>query len=452
MHIPPPAHLFCKSLLCALVMVLAPWAQATDAPQAETAIKVEVLQTADGYQLVRGGEPYLIRGAGREFGDIASLAAHGGNSIRNWTTRNDVETAREVLDEAHAHGVTVALCLPMASEHWGFDYDDPVAVAAQREKFRGEVLAYRDHPALLTWIIGNELNYDYKNPKVYDAVNDISRMIHELDPNHPTTTTVAGLDADVVAVISERATDLDFVSFQVYGQLFILPDFIREIGYDRPFFVTEWGAIGWWEVPKTTWGAPIEATSTEKANTYLKGYREKLAPLEGQLVGSYVFLWGQKQERTPTWFGLFTEDGEETEAVDVMHYIWNGDWPENRTPQVESMVVNGQTAHDNVTLEAGEIYEALIDVTDHENESLTYRWELKPESEATQVGGAFEESIANLNGLVRSPGGTGNRSEPPTGSAVMLTAPPPGEYRLFAYAYDGHGNAAHANVPVLVVP
>ena len=412
-----------------------------DVEQSSTAVKVEIVQTADGYQLMRGGEPYVIKGAGLEFGDIASLAAHGGNSIRTWTTANDVETAQEVLDKAHALGITVALCLPMSSEHWGFDYDDPEAVSAQLESFRAEILKYRDHPALLAWIIGNELNYDYTNPKVYDAVNDVSQMIHELDPNHPTTTTVAGLGADVLKDIVERAPDLDFISFQVYGQLFILPEFIEDTGYDGPFFVTEWGAIGWWEVAKTAWDAPIEATSTEKANTYLKGYREMLEPLTGQLVGSYVFLWGQKQERTPTWFGLFTEAGEKTEAVDVMHYIWNGAWPENRSPQVRSMALDGKPATDNVTLSAGQTYDAVLDVIDHENDPLAYRWELKPESEATQVGGAFEESISNLDGLVVASAGT-----------ARITAPQPGEYRLFVYAYDDHGHAAHANIPFLVVP
>ena len=411
------------------------------AEETATAIKVEVARTTDGYQLVRGGKPYRIKGAGREYGDMALLAAHGGNSIRNWTTVNDVETAQEVLDAAHAHGLTVALCLPMASEHWGFDYDDPEAVAAQKEQFRGEVLKYRDHPALLVWIIGNELNYDYTNPKVYDAVNEISRMIHELDPNHPTTTTVAGLGADVLKDISERATDLDFVSFQAYGQLFQLPEFLQETGFDQPFFITEWGAIGWWEVGKTTWGAPIEATSTEKARTYMRAYREMLEPLEGQLIGSYVFLWGQKQERTPTWFGLFTEAGEETEAVDVMHYIWNGSWPENRSPQVNSMSLHGQSAIQNVTLTAAQTYDAAVDIVDPDGDSLTYRWELKPESEATQVGGAFEESIANLDGLVSADSTT-----------ARITAPAPGEYRLFVYAYDGQGHAAHANIPFLVEP
>ena len=57
-------------------------------------------------------------------------------------------------------------------------------MAAQLEYARNEVMKYKDHPALLTWIIGNEANLNFRNPKVFDAINDISKMIHELDPNH----------------------------------------------------------------------------------------------------------------------------------------------------------------------------------------------------------------------------------------------------------------------------
>lgn len=31
----------------------------------------------------------------------------------------------------------------------------------------------------------------YKNPNVWNAVNDIANMIHDEDPNHPVTTMLA---------------------------------------------------------------------------------------------------------------------------------------------------------------------------------------------------------------------------------------------------------------------
>ena len=268
--------------ILALVMPLV----ATAGPTASGPVKVEVVRTDEGYALLRGGEPYTIRGAGMSVDDIATFVKRGGNSIRNWTTRDDVQNIRALLDSAHAHGVTVMLCLPMQAERWGFDYGDPAAVAAQLEAMRGEVLKYRDHPALLGWIIGNELNHDASNLAVYDAVNDVARMIHELDPYHPATTTIAGFDKGLVEEVQARAPDLDFISFQAYGMLFAFPELFEQAGFDGPFMVTEWGAIGYWEVGTTDWGAPVEATSSQKADVFLKAHETVLRKFDGRLLGS----------------------------------------------------------------------------------------------------------------------------------------------------------------------
>jgi exo-beta-1,3-glucanase (GH17 family) len=403
-------------------------------------VKVEIVETEDGYQLLRGGKPYFINGAGMGIDDIERFASHGGNSIRNWTTVGDYQETEALLDAAYEHGVTVALGLSVKPERHGFDYDDSDAVAAQLEFLRGEVLKYRDHPALLLWIIGNELNHSYTNPRVYDAVNDIAEMIRELDPNHPTTTTTSGFSPEVNAEILARAPALDFISFQMYGSLFDLPKRIRASGFDRPFMMTEWGAIGYWEMETTDWGIPFETTSSEKADVFLRAHTEILAPLEGQLIGSYVFFWGQKQERTPTWFGMLTEDGRITEVVDVMHYIWTGEWPANRAPRVDAIRLDGKGDRKSVVLAADQQYLAEIDVVDPDGDPLTYWWELKPESAATSEGGDFEAPIANLEGYLAEPSAAG----------TTLTAPSPGNYRLFAYAADDHGHVAHANIPFLV--
>src|SRR5512145_1132331 len=80
----------------------------TDGP-----IKVEVVRTDTGYVLMRGGKPYVVRGVGMAVDDVARFAAQGGNSIRTWTTANRPQDIGKLLDEAHKHGVTVALTLPM---------------------------------------------------------------------------------------------------------------------------------------------------------------------------------------------------------------------------------------------------------------------------------------------------------------------------------------------------
>jgi hypothetical protein len=433
-----------STIAVALLLGASIWATTAYAEpgiQTEGPVKVEIVTTDSGYALLRGGSPYRIRGAGMSSGDVARFAAHGGNSIRTWTTQHAQISTRALLDEAHANGVTVALGLSMGSERHGFDYDDAEAVAAQLEATRVEVLKYRDHPALLFWIIGNELNHSYTNPRVYDAVNDVARMIGELDPNHPKTTAIAGFKDDVITEIRHRAPALDFISVQLYGSLFALPDRIEAFGFEDPFMVTEWGTRGYWEIDKTDWGAPIELTSSAKANVYQRGYTEILQPLAGQLIGSYAFYWGQKQERTPTWFGLLTERGERTESIDVLQYLWTGRWPDDRTPQLLSLQLDGKKAHASVRIESGGTYYAHADAVDPDGDQLAYRWELKPESTATQSGGDYEPSIESSEGFISGD----------AGARVMITAPPPGAYRLFVYVIDGAGNAAHANLPFLSV-
>jgi hypothetical protein len=427
-------------LLAAVPLLLLMTACSPEPGEADSAIRVEVVETGSGYQLVRGGEPYEIRGAGMGRNDIERFAAHGGNSIRTWSTNSDYQDTAELLDEAHAHGVTVALGLSMTAERHGFDYDDPEAVARQRETIREEVLKYRNHPALLFWLVGNELNQSYSNPAVWDAVNDVAEMIHELDPNHPVTTPISGFKPDVIADIQARAPAVDFISFQMYGSLFGLPERIAETGFDAPFMMTEWGTIGYWEMEKTSWGTPVELTSSEKADIFLRAHNEVLAKFDGQLIGSYVFFWGQKQERTPTWFGLLTERGELTEAAGAMQYIWTGKWPANRTPHVEAIRLDGKGYKESVVLAAGESYDAEFDVVDPEGDPLTFRWEVKPESDSKKSGGDREERLPNLEGLLSNPGA----------SQTAITVSKPGTYRLFAYAYDGNDHAAHANIPFLV--
>lgn len=405
----------------------------------ETAV-VQLQETNGKFDLMVNNKPFYIKGAGLEFGDVPSLADHGANSFRTWRTENGRKSAKEVLDEAQKHGLMVTMGIEVGRERHGFDYDDREMVEKQLEQIRDDVVELKDHPALLIWGIGNELNLHYSNPKVWDAVNEISEMIHEVDPNHLTTTSLAGIAQKEVTLIKERAPDLDILAVQMYGDLPDVPRLIREYGWEGPYMITEWGATGHWEVPATSWGAPIEEHSTTKAANYLKRYKGGIEADSMQCIGSYVFLWGNKQERTPTWYGIFLADGQETESVDVMHYIWNGEWPENRTPQINSFTIEGKSAYDNVTLESGKSYEAFANITDHENDPLSYRWEILPESTDLGEGGDYEEKPEPVQGF----------KVMEKGNTLEFKAPEKGAYRLFVYAGDGHNHSATANIPFLV--
>lgn len=432
-------HTIIICLFCLFSCAEAPQNITAELPK-EKPVKVTLTNTKGKYQLFVNGEPFYIKGAGLEFGNIAAVAKHNGNSFRTWRTDNGKQTGKEVLDEAYKNGLMVTMGIEVARERHGFDYNDTVAVKKQLERIKKEVMALKDHPALLIWGIGNELNLRYTNPKVWDAVNDISKMIHEVDPNHLTTTMLAGISQNEIALIKERCSDIDILSVQMYGDLPNLPKLIREYGWEGPYIVTEWGATGHWEVPKTSWEAPIEENSTLKAANYLKRYKGGIEADSLQCIGSYVFLWGNKQERTPTWYGVYLEDGKETESVDVMHFVWNGKWPKNRTPQIVSYTINGKTAYENIMMDTGKPYTASLKISDFENDPINYTWEILPESVELSDGGDHEvrpktvefETVSQNNGQ------------------LTFKAPAVGNYRLFVYADDGHGHAATANIPFKV--
>ncbi len=425
--------------LCSLLVACATEAKE---PQEDVdgPVKVELKNEEGKYQLYVDGEAFWINGAGLEFGNVESLAAHGANSFRTWRTDNGQSSGKEVLDRAQANDLYVTMGIEVARERHGFDYDDEAVVAEQFERIKEEVLLYKDHPALIIWAIGNELNLDATNPKVWNAVNQISEYIHEVDPNHLTTTTLAGISPELVADIKERTPDIDLLSIQMYADIVNLPRKIEESGWEKAYMVTEWGATGHWEIAKTEWDIPIENQSSLKADLYLERFQTAIEPYTDQCVGSYVFLWGQKQERTPTWYGMFLDSGEETESVDVMHYLWNGEWPENRTPSLDSFVLDNKTAYENVYLEPGESYTAQVMSSDPDGDELVYRWDIKTESTDLGHGGDLESVPQSIEGLVSG-----------EGSSVTVAAPAePGAYRLFVYVLDGQNHAAHANIPFYI--
>jgi hypothetical protein len=402
---------------------------------------VRIVQTNGGYQLLVDHKPFYVKGAGLEFGSQEELAAHGGNSFRTWRTDNGSTTGQEVLDRAQRNGLRVMMGLEVGGERHGFDYNDETAVARQLERVKAEVLKYKDHPALIVWAIGNELNLDASNPKVWNAVNDISKMIHAVDPNHLTTTPIAGFKPELIRQVKTRAPDLDFLSFQMYADIVNLPRYLRAAGWTGPYMITEWGATGHWEVRKTDWGAPIENDSSTKADFYRRSFETAIQADPARCLGSYVFLWGQKQERTPTWYGMFLESGETTESVDVMQYLWTGAWPSVRCPRIRAAFLNGRTALQNISLAPNQSCRARVDAIDPNHLPLKYDWEVMAESTDLKRGGDFESKPKLLPGVVQTL---------QNGEVVLKAPPAPGAYRLFTYVFDGEGHAAHVNIPFYV--
>ena len=408
--------------------------QAPNDTSATKVVPVRVVRKGTGYELQRGGKPYFVKGAGG-LENLGMLKAVGGNSIRLWTT----DYAQPLLDSAQAHGLTVLLGLWLIPERDGFDYYDKKAVKKQVEELRKEVIRYRNHPALLAWDVGNEVEQGSGNPDVFDAIDDVARMIHEVDPNHPVISTF--IDPTVLKWMGNRGHELDFIAFNSYGNLRELRKYLEKVNWQHPYFITEFGPQGYWETLQTSWGAALEPRSAQKAKSVADFYQTGIQQQSSKCLGSYIFYWGNRQEATPTWFSMFTPTGERTELVDQMQYLWSGTWPANRAPQVSDIQFNQHFDNQSLRLRPGQTYPAFVTAQDQEHDSLRVAWEVRPESRWREDRKTLQIRDEPLPGLVLAP----NQFKTP-----VRTPTKPGAYRLYVTVTDGYGGASTANFPFYV--
>jgi hypothetical protein len=383
------------------------------------------------FELLRDGKPYFIRGAGGD-GSLEALAKAGGNSVRTW----GAEKLGAVLDEAHRHGLTVAAGIWLGHERHGFNYNDADMVARQYEEARRIILRHKDHPALLLWAIGNEMEGHGRgdNAAVWSAINNLAALAKKLDPNHPTMTVVAEIGGDRVKNIHRLCPDIDIVGINSYAGAVSLPGRYRAAGGTKPFILTEFGPPGSWEVKKTKWGAALEPTSAEKAVAYRRAYEGAVVAAKGLCLGSYAFVWGHKQEATATWFGMFLPDGSRLAAVDVMSELWLGRPPARRCPVIEVLTLDGpEEVAPGATVRAS--------LKSSGGKGARVRWVLQGEPSALGVGGDAEEVPPTYPEAIVKAGEKSAEVRMPKGG---------GGYRLFAYVRDEHGGAAVANVPLFV--
>jgi len=411
---------------------------ATAALAAQTPSKVSIVKTPQGpFQLLRNGQPYFVKGGAQRYLD--HLIAAGGNSVRSWGAATE-------LDALHQKGISIQFGLPVGKPRQGFDYRDKARVAKQLEAAVALVNKHKNHPALLIWALGNESELAAEEPErllLWEAVEQLAKAVKAADPNHPVITVLAGTSR--LAEVKRLCPSLDAIGINTYGGMLKLPEQIAAMGWDKAYLVTEFGPRGHWEVAKTPWGLPIEDSSTEKADFYLKAY-EHAVKNRPQCLGSYVFLWGHKQEKTHTWYGMFLPDGSPTGAIDSMAYSWTGKWPANRAPRTgpgkfKITALSGATPAEHV-YQPGAKLKCAVEASDPENDPLTISWDLRLDvADHPGRGGDREPDSAPVAGAVLSSSGA---------EAALQLPAAPGNYRIFVYVKDPAGRAATANVPIQV--
>ena len=391
--------------------------------------------TGQSYVLLRHGQPYFIQGGGGKT-HFDRLKQCGGNSIRTW---DDID-AEQILNQAQSLGLTVLLGLWVEREADGFDYHDQQAVDRQFERIRKTILKYKNHPALLMWCVGNEWAQDANTFEVFDEVNRIAAMVHQLDPNHPTTTAISPDSGRSIWLVRERCPEIDVLSVNAYGVMPMLQQFLREGGWKKPYLISEFGAKGYWEVPLTPWRTPIEPTSQQKCDFVRQTYQTYIGSRPPNCLGSYLFYWGVKQEETHTWFSFFDDAGRESPLVGLMQELWTKHPPTNQAPVIQKLLLDGKNTINLSVPVSANLHRVQLIATDPDGDPLTYNWQIKPSAQHTSD--YINTPVPPIEGLIATP----------TALETSFNLPQkPGMYRLFVYVYDTHRHVSTANLSLQIV-
>ena len=430
-----PKPLFVVLIVCSISLISA----CQQKPSATADATVYVKKDNGRFELYRNGKPFLIKGAAGHT-NLAKLKAIGGNTIRTYDTLN----LKPILDDAAAQGLAVMVGIPLPeSEYSATTYNKPAVAKKQFEDIKKFVNQYKDHPALLIWCVGNEVDFS-PNIKLLDFYREYNRivdMIHQDDPNHPVTTAMNNFYPKNLICIS-LFTDIDILSTNYFKSLDEMADDLTLVStiWRGPFIVSEWGIDGPWRAARNAWGARIEETSQKKAERYRHVYQ--FMPVNNSaFLGSLAFYWGSKQETTHTWFSMFDQDGRQSDAVGVMEENWTGRNSQPKAPDLDFMLINKKGAMENIILKPGVRAEASLSISSPDSSAFTV-WEIYPEDWFFPNNEKNNKKLKAVKDVFVA---TGYKT------ASFKAPATEGPYRIFATVYNKSGSFATCNTPFYVV-
>ena len=409
---------------------------------------VYIQKTSCGYELIRNGKPFYIRGAGgsSNFGELAEL---GGNTLRFY----DTIQIKKKLDEAHKNNLAVIIDIPIPQYHKKYDYySDKQKNDVLKENVRSLVSGLKDHPALLMWNLGNELYYPFvllKKNNFIRTFNELVDVIKTEDPNHPVSTAVAGVGRFSSVSIYLNSPNLDLLAYNIFGDTPSLFSKLKQISYicgKKPYYISEFGADGPWESRMTSWLSPIEDSSTKKTEQIKERYLFIERNKSAECLGTLLFYWGNKHERTYTWFSLFMED-KKHESLKTIEHLWKG--TDNRDSEIglEYLLLHGKGSADNIIFEPNLLKNSEVVFKNGNPVDVQIKWEIYPEAWSWPwwlEQDTSKMAFSPIRRMERFVGFDDNK-------ATFLTPEKDGAYRIFAYVFDSGGYFATANIPFYIL-
>ena len=173
----------------------------------DIAAQTKVEKAGEDWVLMVDGAPFDVKGVTYGYDNDAAnydkyftdLQFLGVNTIRVWGTN---ENTAALLDAAQAHDIKVMVGIWMRHGRPGMEGDDSfnyLEDEAGKEDMRQNALEavklYKNHPAVLTWGVGNEVYLNTatdKEKRAYSILlEEICSQMKKIDPNHPITSVEA---------------------------------------------------------------------------------------------------------------------------------------------------------------------------------------------------------------------------------------------------------------------
>ncbi len=329
------------------------------------------------WELLVDGKPYEIKGVTFGFdNDIDNYDVHfkdlknlGVNTIRTWATGKNTT---KLLDAAHENGIKVMVGIWMRHGRPGMEDDDSFNYLENtqgKEDMYQDALnvveTYKNHPAVLTWGIGNEvyLNTATDEEKIAysQLLERICSAIKQNDPIHPTTSVEAwtfGLDW-----WQKYVPSLDIYGLNSYGPgVNLLAVELDKKEIDKPYIVTEFGVTGEWDIKQEINGVKVEPSDNQKYDAILNGYNNWIQNKPANL-GVFVFHYATGNEFVAPW--LFTHYNNMTRPQYwAIREAFKSKIPINNVPEIKLFNLR------NSTIKSGTWIPVDLDVTDKENDSL----------------------------------------------------------------------------------
>lgn len=211
----------------------------------------------------KGGDYFTAEHADIFGRDIPLIREMGANLIRLWSWDPSADHA-VFLDTCWNDGISPIYVL--APLWMDVDVYHDLSDESTRRRVKDDwtllIETHKDHPAILGWSIGNELNRNriYGNTNFFwTLIEELAALAHSLEGAsfHPVTTPLIDIDMEeVIAYRDPQLFSLDLWSVQMYrGRTFgEFWDAYRQAS-DRPVMVTEYGYDSW---EHGTWGGGAE--------------------------------------------------------------------------------------------------------------------------------------------------------------------------------------------------